>query len=226
MWEGGDCWIFGGGPSVPVQFGVPEDVIQKVREGKLSANSYSEYMESIYDKHVIGINAAYLIGNWMDLIFFGDKRFFLNNAKNLTEYPAPIVTCHNFFSGGKYSWVKYLEKDNRKPDGISGNSGKISWNQNSGAAAISVAANAGAKRIILLGFDMTLNEEGDQHWHNLYKRQAPNPTRKRKGVPFHRHLRGFARIAIDAKERGVEIINASPNSMITQFPKCSVKDLL
>jgi hypothetical protein len=45
-------------------------------------------------------------------------------------------------------------------------------------------------------------------------------------LPFDRHLRGFAQIAKDAQQRGIEIINACPESAITQFHKCNVKELL
>ena len=45
-------------------------------------------------------------------------------------------------------------------------------------------------------------------------------------MPFDRHLRGFSDMAKDAKRRGIEIINASPDSAITCFPKYSIKELL
>jgi hypothetical protein len=39
-------------------------------------------------------------------------------------------------------------------------------------------------------------------------------------------MRGFKQIAIDAKNLGIEIINASPDSDIKEFRKVSVKELL
>ena len=45
-------------------------------------------------------------------------------------------------------------------------------------------------------------------------------------MPFHRHLRGFPQIAKDAKQMGVEILNASPDSAIECFRKVTVKELL
>ena len=66
MWEEGDVWILGGGPSVPRQFGIPEKVVQDVINGISPPSVYSPYMKALHDKHVIGINVAYLIGNWID----------------------------------------------------------------------------------------------------------------------------------------------------------------
>lgn len=224
MWEGGDVWILGGGPSVPKQFNIPNDVIQKVMSGILSPNVYSSYMESLHNKHVIGINVSYLIGNWIDMIFFGDNNFFLQHQKGLAEFPGLKVSCSPIVT--KYNWVKYLERDAKVPRGITTNPQMISWNGNSGAAAISIAAHAGAKRIILLGFDMKLGPDQRQHWHDIYHRGQINTSEKTKKLPFDKHRRGFQFIAKDAKRLGIEIINASPDSAITEFPKVSVKDLL
>jgi hypothetical protein len=39
-------------------------------------------------------------------------------------------------------------------------------------------------------------------------------------------LKGFGKIYRDAKERGIEILNASQESAITVFPKINVKEVL
>lgn len=94
MWEGGDVWIIGGGPSVPKQFGIPDEVVQDVIKGISPPSVYSPYMSFIHDKHVIGINVAYLIGNWIDIIFFGDIGFFLKHQQGLASFPGLKVSCH------------------------------------------------------------------------------------------------------------------------------------
>ena len=87
IWEGGDVWILGGGPSVPTQFDIPSELVQNVIKGTMTPKEYSPYMEKLHNKHVIGINCSYLIGDWMDIIFFGDHGFFLAHQKGLSEYP-------------------------------------------------------------------------------------------------------------------------------------------
>ena len=223
MWEDGDVWIIGGGPSVTKQFGIPDKVVQSVLSGASPASVYSPYMESIHKKHVIGINVAFLLGDWVEMAFFGDGGFFNQYFKQLTKFKGILVSCNPDVQ--KYEWVKYLPKDSRGR-GISENPKMVCWNNNSGAAAISVAANAGAKRIILLGFDMKLDDRNFQHWHNLYGKGNELDQRRLQHLPFDRHLRGFAPIKQDAKIRNIEIINASPDSRITEFPKFSVTELL
>lgn len=225
MWEGGECWILGGGSSMPREFGIPEDIIQAVMNKQSPLSVYSPYLSPIHGKHVIGINVAYKIGTWMDMVFFGDSSFYEIHRQELSHYPKLKVSCApkvetTFMNDG----IKFLKKDS-KIQGISTNPRTVAWNKNSGAAAISVAANAGAKRIILLGFDMTLNEGGEQHWHQEYKVKQTKTSLTTKQT-FTIHMQGFNAISRDAKQRGIEIINASPNSKIQQFEKVSVKELL
>ena len=223
MWEGGDVWILGGGPSVTKEFGIPNEVVQSVVKGTSPPSVYSPYLSRLHDRHVIGINVAYLIGNWIDIVFFGDKGFYLKHQNGLASFPNLRISC--LPSMGSNSWVKCLQRDVNHTRGISTSPKLCSWNGNSGAAAISVAAWTGAKRIILLGFDMKLTDS-KQHWHNLYGRGEIKDTRKLMQLPFMRHLKGFDQIAKDAKKMKIEILNCSPDSAITEFPRYSLKELL
>ncbi len=209
---------------MPRQFGVPEDVIQNVMAGKLQANAYSSYMEPIHDKHVIGINNAFKIGNWIDVVFFGDCAWYVVYRIPLASLTMLKVTCCTRFAARNENEsrdIKFLSRDPSKPFGINNDPTKVCWNNNSGAAAISLAAHFGVKRIILLGFDMSLDGAKVSHWHGSHH------IRDRKHVPvppFARHLKGFQQISEDAKVLDIEILNASSTSAITVFPKVEAKD--
>ena len=74
---------------------------------------------------------------------------------------------------------------------------------------------------------MSMNEDNAHHWHNLYKKE----TKRGKHLvpttpPFKRHLKGFPSIERDARQRKIEILNASPKSKIEEFKKVTVKELL
>ena len=220
MWQGGECWIIGGGPSMPRQFGVPEDVIQAVMDKKRIPAAYSPYLTLIHDRHVIGINNAYLIGTWIDILFFGDNSWYLIHRRKLARWPKIKVTCNPRFDAKKHGLegIKYVAKDNSHKHGISGAQATVAWNGNSGCAAISLGAHLGVRRIILLGFDMQM-EGRSSHWHGSHGHRAAKP-------PFKRHLRGFPEIASDAKRMGIEILNASPDSVIKEFKKINVGEYL
>jgi hypothetical protein len=222
IWEGGDVWIIGGGPSITKLFGIPKEVVQSVIAGTSPLNVYSPYMKELHDKHVIGINVAYMLGDWVDVVFFGDHSFFLKNEHKLAEFPGLKVCCDPH--AAREPWIKYVARDVNHVKGISPDPRKVSWNHNSGAASISLAVHMGAKRIMLLGFDMKLGDNKAQHWHDVYHRMESRNPRKAMEMPFDMHLMGFKQIDIDAKKLGVEILNLSPDSSITQFRKVALEE--
>jgi hypothetical protein len=238
IWDGGECWIIGGGPSILEQFEVPSDLARMLKTRDVPLSELSPYMAAIHDKHVIGVNLAYQIGDWIDVIFFGDCSWYLWHRKQLAKVNALKVSCCPRFAQKPEDdpeRIKFLHKDKEYRQGITKKRDRVAWNNNSGAAAINVARHFGVKRIVLLGFDMCLDEKGTSHYHGCHyekisgpKDPKGNPKKlpKRKKLPFSRHLKGFPKIAADAKHMGIEIVNASPNSTIDVFPKIPVKELI
>jgi len=219
IWEEGECYIIGGGLSMPHQFGVPKEVVKLVLEKEATPDIYSPYLSELHDKHIIGVNAAFYIGNWIEVCFFGDAGFFLHNRKELADHPALKISTNAAVRG--YRWVKYLKQSREKSFGITRKRTELVWGVNSGAAAINLAVHFGVKRIILLGFDLKM-EGINSHWHSVYKSRDV----KSQEHSFHRHLRSFPAIAKDAKRMGVEIINANPDSALTEFKRVSLKEIL
>ncbi len=227
MWEGGECWVIGGGPSVPLEFGVPEDVISAVLHKEQPLSSYSPYLSPIYDKHVIGVNAAFLLGEWIDFVFFGDTQFYFDNKVDMDAFSKVKVSCNpKVPTRREIRDVKYVPRDGRHPHGIADRGNTLSWNLNSGASAIGLAYLLGAKRIYLLGFDMVTSRDGIQHWHRHYAKGKVPKRRNPKSLPFERHLACFPMVANDAKKLGLEIINVSPDSAITVFKRVKLSDVL
>lgn len=219
MWKGGDVWILGGGPSITKLFDIPEDVVTGVRDKTIPLSAFSPYLEALHSKHVIGINVAYKIGNWIDIVFFGDDGFFQNHKGELVQFPGLKVSCAN--STATFPWVKYLYKDPDAVSGISKRQNAVGWNGNSGGAAISLAVNLGVQKVFLLGFDMIIDPiTGAQHWHREYKQVTG------KNIPFRRHIKGFPEIAAAAKKMGVQIYNVNPESAIENFEKITLAKAL
>ena len=231
MWQDGECWIIGGGPSMPRQFGVPEAVIKDVMDWTARPSAYSEYLAPLHNKHVIGVNNAYQIGNWIDVLFFGDAGWYLTHRHALAHWQGIKVTCcHRFCkrSAREMEGIKYVARDKEHRHGISTVPSAVSWNGNSGAAAINLAIHFGVKRIVLLGFDMNFDSNKMSHWHGSHKdpKERKSPKIKKRIPPFNRHLRCFPILADEARKLGVNIVNASLESAITQFKKVTVKDAL
>jgi hypothetical protein len=93
---------------------------------------------------------------------------------------------------------------------------------NSGFQALNLLVQFGCKRIALVGFDMALGTRGDVHWHGRHKHGMSNPaaaTVKRwRGM-----LDGQAK---RLKALGVEVVNCSPISALTAFPKMGLLEAI
>jgi hypothetical protein len=169
-----------------------------------------------------------LIGSWIDFVIFGDGRFFTNNRKELLRFPKPKVSCNpNQPKQRDFDYVKNIPRDRNHPVGLTRKPNHVSWNKNTGAAAINFAYHLGTKRILLLGFDMKLDPNRNQHWHSQYydpvKRKK---TMKVESLPFKRHLQSFNKIHKDARSLGIEILNLSDDSDLKEFRCVTLKDVL
>ena len=223
IWKDETCFILGGGSSLLSQFEVPEDLISEVKSKSTKLGSLRHYFSPLEAKHVIAVNMSYRLGNFVDILFFGDTSYYRRNRiQILRDFKGLKVTCMNNINYIK-DGVKYLVRDKDcKQLGISEKPAAVRWGYNSGAAAINLAYHLGVKRIVLLGFDMCLGDNNNQHWHGLYAKRNIKTIQS----VFDRHKQAFPAIAKDAERLGIEILNCSPISTITEFKKVSLKDVL
>ena len=131
-----------------------------------------------------------------------------------------VTTCEQHVNK---KWLKVIKKNNT-PSGLSFDPRVLRWNLSSGAAAINLAVLFGAKRIVLLGFDMKKVEvdgKERENWHDDYERN-PNPKRN----PYQRFLAPFPGIAESAKRHHIQIVNATLGSALMVFPIVDPEDVL
>lgn len=89
---------------------------------------------------------------------------------------------------------------------------------NSGAQAINLAYLAGARRIVLVGFDMA-RLRNREHWF------GDHPSGVHRQSPYPTFVRGMGDMARDLDREGVEVINASRESTLPYWPKVAPADL-
>jgi hypothetical protein len=99
--------------------------------------------------------------------------------------------------------------------------GKTGSGGNSGFQALNLAVQWGARRILLIGFDMT--DASGVHWYgrNTWL-MANNPDHHN----FKRWIAAFEAAAPVLAKMGVEVINCSRYSALKCFPKLSIEDAL
>jgi len=194
LWPGSTVFIIGGGPSLLQQDLTP-----------------------IHTQRVIGVNHAFSLGPWVDICWYGDKEWGYTNAKKLREYGGIIATCSAATEQNRFPNIKYVNRS--KQYGIEYvKRTHVAWNSNSGASAISLAYWLGAKRVILLGFDMKnpADVKDNTHWHNEYEKRFQKPGKLTD--PYPRFMKGWPYIVKDAARIGLEIINCTPDSALTIIP--------
>lgn len=186
LWPDGECFILGGGPSLKLI-----DI------------------ERLRGRRVIAVNNAYQLGDWIDVMFYGDCRWHDWHKERLKGFGGLKVTvCPSHTYKGD---VKVVERRN-SPEGLQSNPSRIAWNRCSGNCAVNLAVHFGVKRIILLGYDMH-KVDGQSNWHKDHP-SSLNP----KHDPYFRFLKPWPFIARDARRMHVEILNATPGSALTDVP--------
>jgi len=106
--------------------------------------------------------------------------------------------------------------------GLHADANTIYHGMNSGHQAAGLAKLFGARRILLIGFDMKLggpNGTGAKHWHPDHQKPLSNGN----PVMFRVH---FEKLARDLAAAGVECLNASEDTALTVFPRVSLRHAL
>jgi len=221
IWLNQTVILIGGGNSITDQFSIPKEIVQAVYEKKLHISVYSPFLSSIHNYPVLGVNVSFMLGDWVDVLFFGDKGFYKRYSKELAAFDG-LKTTYAPRSVVRDENIKIIQRNPYKKEGLTLDiPNTVCWNYNSGAAAINLAVLLGAKRILLLGFDMKLDESNNQHFHKEYQ----TDLQKTKEL-FALHLKPFPQIQKDAEKAGIEIINCNPNSAIECFRKANIRDVL
>jgi hypothetical protein len=171
---------------------------------------------SLAGSRTIAINKAILFNPQADVLYWTDVRFYTWYKNQIDNYKGLKFALK---AGSQYSDdVKVLKKG--KAHGIELDTQTLAHGNNSGYAAINLAYHLGAKRIILLGFDMG-SDGSATHFHDGY------PTKTAGDRIFHdKFLPGFKQLKSELKGTGVTVLNASPYSKLTVFPKITLEQAL
>jgi hypothetical protein len=207
--------LVGGGPSTPWR---------EIKEGLFEHTP----------KTIVGVNRAVLLGpRATDIHFFGDARHYWglpgrHRCKDhVDNFEGPIWTtnqkwpCDRSMVGVKgINLVKCIKKKGlcKEPD-------RICFNSSSGGAAIDLVAHMGAKRILLVGYDMQATG-GRRSWYEEAFEGTDLGWQKNKPQMYRHFLRAMECIAKDAAAMDVEILDTAKGGAMKLFPKVKLEDEL
>lgn len=196
-WEGETCFVIAGGPSVRDQ-----------------------PIEQLRGRKVIAINSSWARASFADFLFFGDRRWWKKHqASVLADFPGRIVTTNHHapvIAGRDRILLLHRVPAHFRLSKIPHS---LVMDKTSTYAALNLAFLLGAKRIVLLGADMQKAEDG-RKWHH-----DPHQWEMRPEV-WLRQMKQLELIRDPLIEAGVEVINASPRSLINFWPKASLEEFL
>lgn len=158
----------------------------------------------------IGINNAFRLGDWVDVCWFVDSRFYWWYKKELDAYKGLKLSYnrHPELLGS----LEYIEGVKT----VKGSSGEgislqgIKFNSSSGGSSINLAYLLGAKKIVLVGFDMRFVNSKSNWWD-----YSNHMLVREKG--YDNFIKPFHRLKKDADMLGLEILNATPGSALDMF---------
>ena len=157
----------------------------------------------------IAVNDSYRLAPWADVLYACDPAWWEHHIVAVRrDFPGELWT-QDRETAQKHglNWIQ----GHHNP-GLSDNPDYIHYNSNSGAQALNLAVLWGAKRLVLVGFDMK-TDGPRRHWFGNH------PGTLDKASDYPDWVRKFALIAQDLKKMGVECINCSMDSALDCFEK-------
>lgn len=212
-WKGRDCIVAAPGPSLT------GDVVRRVR---LARMAYSWKVLAVQDAYKVLPHADVMYGccpTWWRVHktcpgFEGEKwsthdKEVTNNKINTDKALGhPIADFGMRLVAGEHG------------DEFSTDPGLIRYGSNSGFQAINLAILFGARKIVLVGYDMRC-VSGKSHFFGDH----PKGLHQNKDEDYRRFVGRFDK-ASKALPEGVHIINATPDSALKCFPIMTLSDAL
>lgn len=167
--------------------------------------------------NVMTVNSTYRIYPGADIHYSSDHDWW---AEHLPEMRKSCIG--EFWTGYPFGRVAddvHVMPYDKKGRGISTKPGVINWGGNSGYCALGLAYQMGAKKIILLGFDMC-DPHGKEHWHGSHSAAIKKPFNFPMWVPR------FGEAAKDFERLGVEVINCSRVTALRCFERKPLSEAL
>lgn len=167
----------------------------------------------------IAVNDSWKLAPWADALYACDAAWWRHN-EGCPEFRGLKMCIDRAAARGNEWGVRILDCF-KKSDLLYPDRGSpIGWGGNSGFGALNIAVQAGAKKICLVGVDMTVSY--GEHWHGRHPAGLHNPN------PYNvfRWRRAFEGAVRVLEQAGVTVINCSPISALQKYPKMTLQEAL
>jgi len=181
----------------------------------------------------LAVNNSWQLCPWADVLYACDFSWWRLN-RGVPEFSGLKISQHG---SCKYHFpdIKLVQcvrsSEAHKSDTIrTDKKGVIGWGRNGGFQALNLAVQFGSKKIVLVGFDMTLAH--GLHWHGKHPTMIKTNNGQQRGLfnPRDKQV-GEWRKAMDGAKAvldrlGVTVINCSQVSALKAYPKMKFEDAI
>ncbi len=168
----------------------------------------------------IAVNGSAERFSWPDYLVTVDSAF-MRRRMNLPNFKGRKVATFTLDAERPEQYVRddVLFIELRRKKGLSRNRGRLHAGGNSGFVAIGLAYLTGARFILLLGHDQ---RHQSQYWHDEGEVQLHK--RGRFESRWVMQIPAFKTAAEQMKGDGIEVLNASPESALDFFDRCTPEE--
>lgn len=166
---------------------------------------------------VIAVNDAWTLAPWATALMASDGAWWIANAC-LKQFPG-MKFCLEKSALTRCSNVVVLKRTGE--DGLELEPTGLRTCRNSGGAAINLAVHFGARRIILLGYDMSM-PAGLKREHFFGQHKFP----LRGGSPYQMFREQFKKMVKPLGDAGVRVVNCTRVTELDCFPKRDLREEL
>jgi hypothetical protein len=182
----------------------------------------AEQAERVRGRPTIAVNATCpTLAPWADVWFFTDWFFFDQFRDEIATFPGLTVTLSRKAKAEMPALRRvWTERRGRFPSPP-----MVRQGRSSGQTAIGLGYAMGGVRAVLLGFDMRV-VDGKEHHHDAYGPCDQHGMPRDPNIYGSSFLPAFAGWNDQARAAGLEIVNATPNSALREFPMVDLEDVL
>jgi hypothetical protein len=165
--------------------------------------------------HVIAINNAVHLCPWADMLYACDYNWWLL-YRGATDFGGVRIS-QDVLATTYWPEIVGIEVVPKSDDILTEKFGKVGSGGNGGFQMVNLAVQMGCSGVLLIGFDF-----GGQHWHGRHLPPCTNPDESN----FMRWRGALNGVAPKLARMGVDVVNCSPISTVTAYPKISVPEAL
>jgi hypothetical protein len=172
---------------------------------------------------VLAVNDNYRIAPWADWMYACDYAWWAAAPTDDVRHRQHHSISRDIFMGERWTrdpdaadqWdLRWIESADLP--GLSRDPKLIHEGENGGYQAINLAYHFGARRIVLLGYDMS----GRGHWFGSHPKPLCDATN------FSERVHHFDALAADLEADGIDVVNASRQTALRCFRRASIQEAL